>query len=116
MARVSIMFALVILGFSLLAGVGETQDPKKDKAKGQLPQGWKNLNLSPTQLEQVYTIQKNYKLKSADLVKALNDLKTAEKSEMIKVLTEEQKAKLIEITTGEKKDTKAPDKKEADKK
>ncbi len=118
MTRLSVVFGFVILGLALLVGAAETQDAKKDtgKAKGQLPPGWKTLNLSPTQLDSIYSVQKEYKIKIADLSKQIKDLQMQEKLEMSKVLTEDQKAKLIEITTGEKKDAKKADEKKADEK
>jgi Spy/CpxP family protein refolding chaperone len=109
MVRFSVVFGLGILMLALLVGGAETQQgTKKDpgKAKGQLPQGWKNLNLSPTQIEQIYTIQTDYKEKRAELAKQAKELTAKEKAELVKILTPEQRTKLIEITTGDKTEEK----------
>lgn len=108
MRKLAAVTALGILGLALLVGVAETQD-KKDKAKGQLPQNWKALDLTASQKDQVYSIQDSYKRKIGELTKQIKELQAQEKTELVKVLTDEQKTKLQKLTLGE--DTKKVEKK-----
>jgi Spy/CpxP family protein refolding chaperone len=102
MKHLSVALGLGILALALLVGVAETQD-KKDagKAKGLLPPGWKNLDLSATQREAIYKVQNDYKSKYAELNRQLKELQAKERGEMTKILTDEQKAQLVKFTTGD---------------
>ena len=84
MVRICVALGVGILGLILLAGVAETQDTKKDsgKVKGQLPPGWKNLNLTPEQKSKLYEVQASYKMKINDLSKQIKQLVEQEKQEM----------------------------------
>lgn len=93
------------LAFVLVLGANAGGDAKKEKAKGQLPFGWKDLNLSAEQKERVYKIQAGFKTKAAELNEKLAALKAEEKAEMVKVLTDEQKEHLRKLTLGEAKKT-----------
>ena len=72
----------VLVGF-MLAASAVSQDKGGDKKlKGQLPPGFKSLNLSKAQVEKIYGLQMEYKdkiKKLEDEIKSLKaDLKKAE--------------------------------------
>ncbi len=91
------LFGLGIIALSLLVGAGATQDGKKDKddkkAKGILPPGFKDLNLTAEQKAKVYSIQGDYKAKISELDKKIKELKSLEKKDIFGVLTKEQQDK-----------------------
>lgn len=127
MIRVVSAVSLFLVSFVLVVGTGVSGDGKKDKdkdpgkLKGQLPQGWKKLNLSPDQVQKIYAIQGQYKKKIQSLEEEIKDLRAQEKTEMGKVLSDQQKIELRKILIGEddaKKDDKKPSKddKKGDKK
>ncbi len=112
------LIGLVVLALTLVVGAGVTQDTKKDdkketkKAKGQLPQGFKDLGLTDEQKIKIYSLQGDYKGKIAELTKQINEMKKVEMQEIFKVLTEDQKKKYLDskgVETKEKK--KEPEKK-----
>jgi hypothetical protein len=110
MLRLSVVVGLGILGLTFLVGIAETQDTKR--SKGQLPAGWKNLQLSPEQLGKIYGIQGAYKAKINELKKQMKALTDQEKSEMVKVLTDDQKTQLVKLVVGsDPGDKKTPAKK-----
>src|SRR4051812_14999920 len=113
MNRWSTLCGLGILGVALLVGAGSTQDTKKEekkedkKAKGFLPAGFKDLNLSASQKERVYTVLGDYKGKISSLEKQIAELKKQQQQEVFKVLTDEQKEKYLKskgLEGKEKKD------------
>ena len=115
--RLAVMMGCAILGMALLVGAGAGQDTKKDKAKGFLPPGWKELELTGDQKEKAYKVLNDYKTKINDLKEAEKKLKTEERAELFKILTDVQKEQLKKIAVGEpttKKKTE--DKKSDDKK
>jgi hypothetical protein len=97
MKRLPVIFGLVTICLVMLVGIGATQDTKKDdkKAKGMLPPGFKDLNLSADQKSKVYTIQADYKAKIADLDKKIKDLRAQESQDVFKVLTDDQREKYL---------------------
>ena len=109
MFRVTSLMGLAILGAALLVGSGESQE-KKDKAKGQLPPGWKKLDLSKEQILKIYDVQGKYKARIRDLEKQIADLRGQEKTEMIAVLTNDQKEMLRKLTLGDDTKKKTNDK------
>jgi Spy/CpxP family protein refolding chaperone len=112
MFRLSAVLGLGILGVALLVGVAETQDAKKDsKGKGNLPPGWKNLNLSPEQKAKVYEVMSSYKSKINELSKQMKQLADQERAEMVKILTDDQRAQLVKPATGDSGEKKSADKK-----
>jgi TolA-binding protein len=110
MCRGSLLLGLGVLGLALLVGTSESQE-KKGKTKGQLPPGFKELNLTPTQTEKIYEVNKDYKAKIDELNKRINELKGEHTKAQFAVLTEEQRQQYFRNKTGEdaKKD-KAPEK------
>jgi hypothetical protein len=101
--RFAFVFGIAIVGMALLVGVGAGQGgaDKKDKAKGFLPPGWKDLDLSADQKDKAYKILSDYKTKLNDLKDAEKKLKAEEKTELGKILTVAQKEKLKNAVVGE---------------
>jgi hypothetical protein len=107
--RLSVMIGVAVLGMALLVGSGAGQAPDK-KAKGFLPAGWKDLDLTAAQKEQAYKVLGEFKTKMNELKDQEKKLRDEERRELGKILTEEQKKKLV----GDSKKTdekKAEDKK-----
>ena len=114
MFRASMLLGLCVLGLALLVGTSASQD-KKDKAKGQLPPGWKDLkNLTAAQKEKVYQINADFKLKIDDLNKKVKELEAERNKARVAVLTDEQKSELVQKLLGE--DTKKKEEKKKDEK
>jgi len=87
---------------AFLVGSSEGGGEKKEtKAKGFLPQGWKDLGLSAGVKEKVYEIQTKYKAKYEDLKEQERKLKLEEKTDLVKLLTDDQKDTLKKILLGE---------------
>ncbi|MSU79508.1 MAG: hypothetical protein EXS16_15630 [Gemmataceae bacterium] len=96
MLRLSAVCASLLLALSLLVSTGESQDKdKKEKAKGFLPPGFKDLNLSAEQKSKVYGIQADFKAKIVELEKKAKDLKNQEHKDVFAVLTDDQRAKYL---------------------
>ena len=101
MLRLSVVCGSLLLGLSLIVSAGVSQEkdkkdePKKEKAKGMLPAGFKDLNLSAEQKSKVYGIQADYKAKIAELEKKVKDLKSQESKDIFAVLTDDQRAKYL---------------------
>lgn len=110
--RFAAIMGFAVLGMALLVGVGAGQDNTK-KAKGFLPQGWKDLDLTATQKDKAYKILNDYKAKINDLKEAEKKLRAEERTELGKILTDAQKDKLKSAVVGEtkKSDTKKTDEK-----
>jgi Spy/CpxP family protein refolding chaperone len=85
---------------------GALSGQEKDKARGQLPQGWGKLNLTAEQKQKVYSIQSKYKQEIERLQKQIEEAKDKQRKDLQAVLTAEQKAKLREMVTGEKTEKK----------
>lgn len=84
---------------------GETKaakaDPKVEpKAKGQLPQNWKQLGLTDEQVQKVYKVQGKYNDDIDKLEAQIKELKAKMSKERSEVLTSEQKKRLDEILKG----------------
>jgi Type II secretion system (T2SS), protein G len=97
MKRLPVIVGLVTVCLAMLVGIGATQDTKKEekKAKGMLPPGFKDLNLTAEQKGKIYALQADYKKKIADLDKQIKDLRAQEFPELIKVLTDDQREKYL---------------------
>ena len=98
MNRVVALMCLALFGSALLVTSGVSQEKK---TKGQLPPGWKKLDLSKDQVIKIYDIQGKYKAKIRDLEKQIADLKIAERTDMAAVLTPEQKDLYRKLQLGE---------------
>jgi TolA-binding protein len=96
------VLALVLMGGGFLLGDDKKPDDKEPKAKGTLPQHWKQLGLTDDQVQKVYKIESTYRTKIDALKQQIEDLKDEEKAEMQKLLTDAQKARLKELKLGEK--------------
>ena len=117
--RFSAMLGMCMLGVALAVSTGAGGGEKKEKAKGQLPQGWKALGLSAEQTEKIHKIYADHKTEIDKLTAQLNDLKAKQKSEQVKILTEAQKEQLAKNALGETKkktEAKKDEKKTEDKK
>ncbi len=79
--------------------VGDTKAPEP-KAKGQLPQNWKQLGLTDDQVQKVYKVQAKYNDDIDKLEAQIKDLKAKMSKERSEVLTAEQKKRLEEILKG----------------
>jgi Spy/CpxP family protein refolding chaperone len=104
----------------ILSSDGLMSQDRKDtgKIKGQLPQGWSKLDLTPAQKEEVYKLNREYKEKTDKLREEIRKLDEELTKKRVAVLSDEQRKKLIELVAGEPKE-KAKDKsksKEPDKK
>jgi Spy/CpxP family protein refolding chaperone len=77
----------------------DTAKPDAPKARGTLPQNWKQLGLTDEQKQKVYQIQTDHRAKIDALQKQISDLRAAERKELETVLTDAQKARLKEILT-----------------
>lgn len=95
--------------------VAQTSEAQK-KPKGQLPMGWKDLNLTDEQKVQVYKVRGEYKTKMEALKQQEKELQQAERAELAKILTPDQKKKLAAALVGDTEGTKKTTKKEAEKK
>ncbi len=98
MSRLPMIFGLGIVSLALVVGGGVSQDAKKDKdgkVKGQLPPGFKDLDLSKEQVGKIYAIQAEYKKKISDLQTKINDLKKTQNQEEFRVLTDDQRDKYL---------------------
>ena len=114
MRRLCAGLGTALLGMAFLVSTGVSQDAKKDpgKAKGMLPPGWKKLNLTKEQVQDIYKIQANTRTKVKALEEQIEQVQAQEKQEMFKLLTKEQQEALRKLTTGEdsKVQKKEPDK------
>lgn len=74
-------------------------DPKgvEPKAKGQLPQNWKQLGLTDKQTQDVYKVQAKYNEDIDKLEAQIKDFKAKMSKERSEILTPEQKKRLEEI-------------------
>lgn len=110
MFRCSMLLGMIMLGLALLVGTSDSQE-KKEKFKGQLPPGFKALDLTPAQTAKVYEINAEFKSKIDDLNKKITELKGQQKKAQVAVLTDEQKLKYTEYITGEESKAKKKDEK-----
>lgn len=94
-----------LLAVALLAFAGglaaQQKDPPKPadkepaaKARGYLPQGWRELGLSDDQKKKVYAIDAKYDEEIDRLKAQIEDAKAKKRKEQIEVLTPEQKKRL----------------------
>ena len=91
---------LVLSGGSIGQDNKPKEEPKKDekkkdepapKAKGVLPQNWKKLGLSDSQVQEIYKVQGKYNEEINKLEAKIKELKAAREKEEKAVLTAEQK-------------------------
>ncbi len=101
-------FGVAVLSVALLGAVyqeknkeSRSEDPPA-KLKGQLPPYFKKVGLSEEQIQKIYKIRADYKIKMDELKKKLEQTKAEEKELMEKVLTPTQLKKLRELRSGEK--------------
>ena len=109
------LIGLGLLVLALVVGTSDSQE-KKGKAKGQLPPGFKALDLTAAQTAKIYEINGEFKSKIDDLNKKITELKGQQKKAQVAVLTDEQKQKYTQFLVGEDtKGKKKTDKKPTDK-
>jgi Spy/CpxP family protein refolding chaperone len=115
-----LLTVLFLVGWLVAADDKKPTDEPKDtttstsKAKGQLPQGWKKLGLTDSQVQDIYKIHSKYRTKIDELEQQIRELRQLERTEEYKVLTDAQKARLKEL--GEEKFTGEVSKKDDTKK
>jgi hypothetical protein len=110
MARIHIgvtLLALAVLGAAYQDKDKDKKGEEPTKLKGQLPPYFKKVGLSDEQVQKVYKIRNDYKVKMDDLKKKMDQLKADEKDAMEKVLTSTQLKRLKELRSGEKASGKA---------
>lgn len=100
---------VVVLAMTLLGAAGFQEKGKEKKAedpptklKGTLPANFKKLGLTDNQVQKIYKIRNDYRVKQEELKRKMEQLKTEEKDTIEKVLTPEQRKRLREIRAGEK--------------
>lgn len=103
--------ARILAGCALVAALAlvcsdgvQSQEKKEGKLKGQLPQGWSKLDLSATQKEQIYKLNREYKEKTDKLEDEIKKLNDELRRKRLAVLTDEQRKKLINLVAGDPKD------------
>lgn len=85
---------------------------KESKARGVLPQHYRQLALSDEQRQTIYKIQNEYSDKIDDLQKKIDDMKAERNAKYLKALTKAQRDRLEEIKKGSEKEEKEKDKKD----
>lgn len=114
--RLVTMSAVLMFGMMFAVGNSQSQEKKETpKVKGQLPAGWKALDLTAAQKEAVYKIQSEYREKIEKLEDEIKKLKGEQTKKVNDVLTPEQKKKLIDAIEGTKKEEPKKKKEEAKK-
>jgi tRNA U34 5-carboxymethylaminomethyl modifying GTPase MnmE/TrmE len=96
----------------LLSSDGVLSQEKKDKAgkiTGQLPQGWKDLNLSASQKEEVYKINAETKEKVDKLEAEIKKIRDEQSKKRLAVLNDEQRKKLRDTVGGDEPKDKPKD-------
>ena len=122
MRRLPTLVGLALLGLSLIVTTSVSQDAKKDKddkkdkIKGMLPAGFKDLGLSKEQVNQIYKIQTEYNAKIKELQSKIDEMKKQKTQEEFKVLTPDQRKKYLEAKGVDTKDKTPPKDKAAEKK
>jgi Spy/CpxP family protein refolding chaperone len=93
--------AAAMFGGTMLVGQAPPPPAKAEpKAKGQLPQNWKNLGLTDKQIQEVYKIQAKHNDEIDKLEAKIKEHKNLMSKERLEVLTAEQKKRLEEILKG----------------
>lgn len=102
LAGCALLAALVLLSSDGV--LSQERKEKEGKVKGQLPQGWTKLDLSATQKEEIYKINREHKDKVDKLKEEIRKLDEEYARKRVAVLTDEQRKKLVDIVAGEPKD------------
>jgi Spy/CpxP family protein refolding chaperone len=90
-----------LIGQPPAPGTGAKAEPKAEpKARGQLPQNWKNLGLTDKQVQDVYKIQAKHGEEIDKLEAKIKEHKDQIAKERLEILTPEQKKRLEEILKG----------------
>jgi len=87
------------------SGSSSSKD-KESKARGVLPQNYRQLGLSEEQRQTIYKIQNEYSDKIDDLQKKIDDMKAERNAKYLKALTKAQRDRLEEIRKGAEKEEK----------
>ena len=93
------IFSAILSGTFLVAQTPKPAEPEP-KAKGQLPQYWKQIGLTEDQVQKVYKIQNKYNADIDKLEAQIKELKDKMAKERSEVLTAEQKKRLEDIIKG----------------
>jgi Spy/CpxP family protein refolding chaperone len=81
----------------------QSQDKKEAKTKGQLPQHFSKLDLTATQRDEVYKLNREYKEKIDKLEDEVKKLREELTRKRLAVLTDEQRKKYLELLGAEPK-------------
>ena len=95
-----LLAVLCLVGWLVAADDKKAGDAKTDstqRARGHLPQGWKQLGLTDEQKEHIYKVQADYQGKIEELEQKIRELRQQEWADEVKVLTDVQRARLKEI-------------------
>lgn len=84
----------------------DTTKEREGKARGVLPQYYRQIGLSEEQRQKVYKIQNEYSDKIDDLEKKIDALKAERNSRYLKELTKAQRDRLEELKKAKDKDEK----------
>jgi Spy/CpxP family protein refolding chaperone len=98
MTKLRTFMGVLALAFVVSGGTfGDSSKQDPPKAKGMLPNGWKQLGLTDAQKQKVYEIQAKYREKIDEIERQIKEMKTKEREELFEVLTKEQKDQLRKI-------------------
>jgi flagellar basal body-associated protein FliL len=98
----TVLLAIVSLTVAQDKAADKKEETKKDDpnvviVKGQLPKGWKSLNLTEKQKTDILKTRAKYAVKRQTLEDQLKALKTEEQEALEKLLTDVQKQHLKEM-------------------
>lgn len=82
------------------SGSRSSDSKSEGKARGVLPQHYRQLGLSDEQRQTIYKIQNEYSDKIDDLQKKIDDMKAERNAKYLKALTKAQRDRLEEIKKG----------------
>lgn len=99
LAATTFLSALLMLSSDGVQSQEKTKTP--GKITGQLPPGWRELNLTATQREAVYRINAEAKEKIAKLEEEISKVRAEQSRKRLAVLTDEQRKKLRDSVAGE---------------
>tara|TARA_R110002020_G_scaffold473097_2_gene701890 strand:+ start:139 stop:495 length:357 start_codon:yes stop_codon:yes gene_type:complete len=77
--------------------------PATARSKNRLPNYYGQIGLSDEQRTKIYSIQTEFRTKSEELIRQLEDMRTEETLEIQSVLTPEQRIELNELVTAARK-------------
>jgi len=100
------LVCLLLLAAPVVAAAQDTKTQKKDEppapaARGQMPQHFRKLGLSDSQLAQVRKVRGEYRTRVEKLREEIRQLQAEERKKLADVLTPDQRKRLAELRAGE---------------